>query len=116
MTVTLEWIVSMTAREFGTTQECILGKDRQLTISFARHAAMWFARKYTAHSFPEIGEFFRRDHTSVMSACEKIDQILKEPASNVSRMHAIQRDRLHRMQRYIPEGIRSIVRKHENTG
>ena len=41
---------------------------------------MWIARKRTPLSFPEIGREFERDHTTVMSACDKVERKLVEMA------------------------------------
>ena len=38
--------------------------------------AMCLARELTSHSFPEIGDAFGgRDHTTVMNACKKINEL-----------------------------------------
>ena len=35
--------------------------------------AMYLVRKLTSYSLPEIGKVFGRDHTTVMHACNKIE-------------------------------------------
>ena len=39
----------------------------------ARQMFFWIAKRYTSHSYPFIGEWFGRDHTTVMHAVGKID-------------------------------------------
>jgi chromosomal replication initiator protein len=48
-------------------------KKRTRAIARPRQIAMWLARELTAHSLPEIGDFFGgRDHTTVIHACRTI--------------------------------------------
>lgn len=46
------------------------------SVSDARAVGMYIARNTLKMSFPEIGEAFARDHTSVMAACRKITAAL----------------------------------------
>lgn len=46
---------------------------RTRRISQARAVVMWLCRTRLRMSFEEIGDQFEMDHTSVMSACKKID-------------------------------------------
>jgi chromosomal replication initiator protein len=50
-------------------------KKRTRAIARPRQIAMWLARELTAHSLPEIGDFFGgRDHTTVIHACRTITE------------------------------------------
>lgn len=49
---------------------------RSRAVTRPRQLAMWLAREYTTASFPKIGQHFgRRDHTTVMHAVRKIDEL-----------------------------------------
>jgi chromosomal replication initiator protein len=51
-------------------------KNRKQTVTRPRQMAMCLARELTSHSFPEIGDAFGgRDHTTVMNACKKINEL-----------------------------------------
>lgn len=50
----------------------ILGDRRDLKTVEARHIAMYLACKLTTNSLPAIGRIFKRDHTSVLHARERI--------------------------------------------
>jgi chromosomal replication initiator protein len=51
-------------------------KKRSRNFARPRQVAMSLARELTNHSFPEIGEAFgSRHHTTVMHACEEIEQL-----------------------------------------
>ncbi len=56
------------------------GPKRQKQIVRARQVAMYLARKLTNSSFPEIGHKFNRDHSTVMSSCDKIEQEMPNDA------------------------------------
>ncbi len=51
-------------------------KNRRQSITRPRQMAMCLARELTSHSFPEIGDAFGgRDHTTVMNACKRIQEL-----------------------------------------
>ncbi len=54
-------------------------KKRTRAITYPRQIAMYLCRELTDMSLPKIGEVFGgRDHTTVMHACDKINNDLKE--------------------------------------
>ncbi len=53
-------------------------KIRTARLSTARHVGMYFARKYLHKTFSEIGEWFERDHSSVVYSCKKIEESLRK--------------------------------------
>lgn len=68
----------------NVTVSDILGPRRFGTVVAARHVAMWVARKWWAHSYPELGRMFARptfsgewqevDHSTVMSAIARVNR------------------------------------------
>ncbi|HJR80883.1 MAG TPA: chromosomal replication initiator protein DnaA [Anaerolineales bacterium] len=68
-----EKIIELVAREWHTTPEALVGRDRSQKIAQPRQVAMYLLRKETDASLPQIGELLGgRDHTTVMYAIEKI--------------------------------------------
>ena len=66
-------IIELVAKEWQTTVEALLGRDRSQKIAQPRQVAMYLMRKETDASLPQIGEVLGgRDHTTVMYAIEKI--------------------------------------------
>jgi len=56
----------------------ILSKRRNRSVARPRQMAMALAKELTSHSLPEIGDAFGgRDHTTVIHACRKIQELLK---------------------------------------
>ena len=59
-------------------------KRRNRSIARPRQVAMSLAKELTSHSLPEIGEAFGgRDHTTVLHACRKIEE-LKESNTDIA--------------------------------
>ncbi len=72
-TILPDRIVELVAREWKTTSEALLGRDRSQRIAEPRQVAMYLMRKETDASLPQIGEVLGgRDHTTVMYAIHKI--------------------------------------------
>ena len=52
------------------------GKRRHRSLAFPRQICMYLARELTPLSLEEIGGYFGgRDHTTVLHACRKIDEL-----------------------------------------
>lgn len=67
---------------YGLTKQQLISKTRTKNISTARHIAMYLCRKHLDLPFSKIGEEFgKRDHSTVMNACEKIEGHLKKDES-----------------------------------
>jgi chromosomal replication initiator protein len=68
-----EKIIELVAKEWHTSVEELVGRDRSQKIAQPRQVAMYLMRKETDASLPQIGEVLGgRDHTTVMYAIEKI--------------------------------------------
>lgn len=66
-------IIELVAKEWQTSVESLVGRDRSQKIALPRQVAMYLMRKETDASLPQIGEVLGgRDHTTVMYAIEKI--------------------------------------------
>jgi len=66
-------IIELVAREWQTTVDALLGRDRTQKIAQPRQVAMYLLRKETDASLPQIGAALGgRDHTTVMYAIDKI--------------------------------------------
>ncbi|RIK50644.1 MAG: chromosomal replication initiator protein DnaA [Chloroflexi bacterium] len=68
-------VVDLVARKFGLTADKLLGRDRTKEVALPRQIAMYLLREEVKISFPQIGEVLGgRDHSTVMSAYEKIKE------------------------------------------
>lgn len=74
----IQRIQRVVAEYYNVTVEDLKSKKRVSTIAFPRHIAIYLSRQLTDESFPRIGmEFGGRDHSTVMSSCEKIGKEIK---------------------------------------
>ncbi len=71
--VTIDNIQQAVAEYYNLKLSDMTSKSRKGPIVYARQVAMYLAKELTQKSLPEIAEFFgKRDHTTVMYACRKI--------------------------------------------
>jgi len=74
--VTIENIQKTVADYYKIKVAEMYSKKRTRNFARPRQIAMALSRELTNHSFPEIGEAFGgRHHTTVMHACDEIDQL-----------------------------------------
>lgn len=77
--ITASLIIAQTAAYFGLSIEELTGPSRGRHLVIARQIAMYLCRELTDLSLPKIGaQFGNRDHTTVMYAERKINQLLGE--------------------------------------
>ena len=74
----IQRIQRVVAEYYNVTVDDLKSKKRVSTIAFPRHIAIYLSRQLTDESFPRIGMAFGgRDHSTVMSSCERIKEELK---------------------------------------
>ena len=57
----------------------LLSPRRSRSLARPRQIAMYLAKQHTTNSLPDIGrKFSNRDHTTVIHAVKKIDELLKK--------------------------------------
>lgn len=76
--INIENIQKVVAEYYRIPLRELTGKKRNRSYARPRQVAMALARELTSHSYPEIGNAFDgRDHSTVIHACEKIDDLKK---------------------------------------
>ena len=74
--VTVDEIQKATADHFGLKQADLLSERRTRAVARPRQAAMWICKQLTTRSLPDIGRRFGgRDHTTVIHAVRRIDEL-----------------------------------------
>ncbi len=76
--VSLDSIKRAVAGYFNIRITDLSSGRRTRTIARPRQIAMALAKELTQHSYPEIGEAFEKDHTTVLHACRKVDELRGE--------------------------------------
>ncbi|GEO27252.1 chromosomal replication initiator protein DnaA [Alicyclobacillus acidoterrestris] len=80
-TITVSHVQKVIGDHFGLKIEDLKGKKRTRNIAFPRQIAMYLTRELTEMSLPRIGEAFGgRDHTTVLHACERVNEELQKDA------------------------------------
>lgn len=76
--LTVESIQRTVAEYFSVRVADLKSRRRPKDLVRSRQVAMYLARKHAGASYPDLGaRFGDKDHTTVMSACKKIDRLLK---------------------------------------
>ena len=77
--ISSEFIQDTVAKYFNISAKDLRGSKRSNDIAFPRQIAMYLCRNVAQMSLPQIGkDFGKRDHTTVMHACNKIESDIKE--------------------------------------
>ena len=77
--ISVESIQNIVASYFNLNIQEMLSPRRSRSLARPRQIAMYLAKQYTTNSLPDIGrKFSNRDHTTVIHAVKKIDELLKK--------------------------------------
>ena len=71
---TPERITEAVANYFYIPVEQMISQNRSKDVAYPRQMAMYMIRQELEYSFPDIAKIFKRDHTTVMHACNKIEE------------------------------------------
>ena len=76
--INVESIQNIVAVYFNLSIQEMLSPRRSRSLARPRQIAMYLAKKYTTNSLPDIGrKFSNRDHTTVIHAVKKIEELMK---------------------------------------
>ena len=76
--LTVEGIAATVATYFNLKLSDLKGRSRKKAFSQARHMAMYLARKHTGATYERIGDFYHRDHSTVIEAVRNMDTRLSD--------------------------------------
>ncbi len=89
--VTVDRIQREVGQEFGVSVEGLKSKKRTRTLTEPRQLAMFLCRRLTDLPLVEIGQAFGgRDHTTVIHACEKVEQEMSRDRAIRTRVDKLQ--------------------------
>jgi chromosomal replication initiator protein len=90
--VTVDDIQKAAAEHFGLKQADLISERRTRAVARPRQAAMWLAKQLTTRSLPDIGRRFGgRDHTTVLHAVRRIDELRASDAQLAQDLEALMR-------------------------
>jgi len=77
--INVENIQNLVAAHFNLNLQEMLSPRRSRSLARPRQIAMYLAKQHTTNSLPDIGrKFSNRDHTTVIHAVRKIDELIKK--------------------------------------
>jgi len=78
MLVEIGTVKKVVAEHYKVTVEQIGSRRRFRSVTHPRMVAAYLCRELTGASFPELGEQFDRDHSTIIHACKKIGALVAE--------------------------------------
>lgn len=76
--VTLGRVLEVTAKQYGLRVNDLTGKSRTTRVNQARQVAIFLARDMTSASLSQIGDAFDRTHSTVLHACQKMNEEMEQ--------------------------------------
>lgn len=74
--VSVSRVIQVSCEYFGMTKRHLLSHRRDAPTAKRRDIAMSLCRELTAKSFPQIGEAFDRDHSSIVRGSKRGDILI----------------------------------------
>lgn len=80
--IKIDDILKIITKHFGVNRSDLLSSRRNRSIVRPRQIGMYLAKNLTSRSLPEIGRRFgNRDHTTVLHAIRKVEQLMADDMS-----------------------------------
>ena len=88
--LTVDFIIDTVCQYYGVKKDKLLGRGRPQKIVIPRQMAMYLCRKELNESFPSLRDYFhRKDHSTVLYACERVEKDLEKSPQTRAAMEAI---------------------------
>nr|WP_309571835.1 chromosomal replication initiator protein DnaA [Deinococcus sp.] len=94
-------VLRQVASHYNMPPDVIRGSGRVREVVVPRQVAQYLIRELTDHSLPEIGQFFGRDHSTVMHAISKVTEMLGKDVEMTTSVNMLRR----KMQGLEDEGL-----------
>ncbi|WP_295823073.1 chromosomal replication initiator protein DnaA, partial [uncultured Deinococcus sp.] len=94
-------VLRQVASHYNMPPDVIRGSGRVREVVVPRQVAQYLIRELTDHSLPEIGQFFGRDHSTVMHAISKVTEALGKDVELTGAVNTLRR----KMQGLEDEGL-----------
>ncbi len=90
---TFQEVMECASRYYSVSVQDMIGASRVKEILLPRQIAMFLGKKYLRISYVRLGEIFSgRDHTTVMNACEKIEQKMQGDPQLLREVRALEQE------------------------
>lgn len=89
---TIDEIQKKVAEFFSISVKEMQSSRRARNVARPRQIAMYLAKQLTSRSLPEIGRKFDRDHTTVMHAVRKVEELIVEDTALAESVNALRKE------------------------
>ncbi len=96
--LTMSFVLKKVTKFYNLRIEDLLGTSRRSEIVKPRQIAIYLIRKEARSSFPNIGDFFKKDHSTIMHSFKKIKELVKFDENLLREINSI-RDILYRKEK-----------------
>ncbi|MEO2065535.1 MAG: helix-turn-helix domain-containing protein, partial [Desulfurobacteriaceae bacterium] len=111
--ISIKIIKETVSSELGVEVELLDSPTRKKRVAFARQVAMYLAKKIGGYPYTQIAVSFNRDdHTTVMHAVRKIEEMIEEDEKVSSLLEKLElkvREAVERSSRVIHTGVDNYV-------
>ena len=83
LALTPEKIINVTAEAYGIKREDLIGRSQSREFVLPRQVAMFLIRKHLKVPFMKIGDLFKKNHSTVMSAIRQVEKGIPDSSSDV---------------------------------
>ncbi|ADV65665.1 Chromosomal replication initiator protein dnaA [Deinococcus maricopensis DSM 21211] len=87
--VEMKDVLRVVGERFGVSTDILKGAGRARDVVVPRQVAMYLIRELTSHSLPEIGQFFGRDHSTVLHSIQKVTEAVGKDADLTAHIDAL---------------------------
>lgn len=75
--VSINRVIEMVCEHFSVSIERLRSKNRSRNICYPRHVAMYLIYQHCMKSCQNVGNWFNRDHTTVLHAIKSIKNLIE---------------------------------------
>ncbi len=89
---TVKKIIKVCADYYSVTEDEVLGEKRDKNIRLARNASMYLIKELTELSYPNIGDYFGKKHSTVISNCKTVRETLESDPTYAAELEEMKRE------------------------
>ena len=76
--LTQDIVITKVCEYYGLSRDKMMGTSRKKDVLLPRQVSMYFCRNLLSMSLPAIGKLFKKDHSTVSNAIDKIEEGMRE--------------------------------------
>ena len=76
--LTQDIVITKVCEYYGLSRDKMMGTSRKKDVLLPRQVSMYFCRNLLSMSLPAIGKLFKKDHSTVSNAIDKIEEGMRQ--------------------------------------